>query len=93
MSKGKLNPPRSVTVASTATLISDADKPWVGRILRNTDASASIYWGDSTVTASGATKGQELKAGEILSEDIIGDRIFGITASGTVVVSVVEIGH
>ena len=88
----KLNTPRTVTVANTATLVSDATEPWAFRRFRNTAASASVFWGDANVTASSTNKGQELKAGEILEIDYTSDRIYMITASSTADVSVIEVG-
>lgn len=90
MRKGKLQTPRRVTLnASTATKVSSSNSNWISRIFRNTDASITMYWGDSNVTTS---NGQELKAGEVLTEDIISSEIYMIAASGTPVVSVIEVG-
>ena len=91
--KGAMLAPRSVTVTTTATLVSDATNSWASRVIRNTDASASVYFGLSTVTSSGSTKGMELKAGEILSDDVNSSPLYMITAAGSVVVSVVEFGN
>jgi hypothetical protein len=88
----KLNAPRTVQAGTARVLVSDATQAWAFRRFRNTDASASVFWGDVTVTASSTAKGQELKAGEILEIDYTSDRIYMITASGTVDISVVEVG-
>ena len=90
MRKGKLNAPRRVALnASTATLVSDATRPWVTRSFRNLDASITVYWGTSTVAIA---TGFELKAGEVMSEDSISGPIYMISASGTPSVEVVEVG-
>lgn len=88
----KLNPPRTVTVGATATLVSDGTNPWAFRRFRNNAASTSVFWGTSTVTASSTNKGQELKSGEILEIDYTSDPIYMITSSGTADLSVVEVG-
>lgn len=88
--KGKLQTPRRVTLnSSTAEKVSSSNSNWISRVFRNTDASITMYWGDSSVTTS---NGQELKAGEVLTEDIISSEIYMIAASGNPVVSVIEVG-
>jgi hypothetical protein len=87
-----LNTPRTVSVGATATLVSDATEPWAFRRFRNAAASASVFWGNASVTASSTNKGQELKAGEILEIDYTNSQIWMITASGTADVSVIEVG-
>lgn len=88
----KLNAPRTVTVANTATLVSDGTEPWAFRKFRNTAASTSVFWGTADVTATSTNKGQELKAGEILEINYTSDPIYMITASSTADISVVEVG-
>lgn len=92
MRKGKLNAPRTVGATTTATLLSDPKRDWIEVILKNTDASASVFIGTSTVTSSSTNKGFELTAGQSIIFDTVSSRIYGITASGTVNVSVTEIG-
>lgn len=87
-----LNPPRTVTVTNTATLVSDANEPWAFRRFRNNAASTSVFFGTSTVTATSTNKGQELKSGEILEIDYTNSPIYMITASSTAEISVVEVG-
>jgi hypothetical protein len=79
-------------VGDAATLVSNATEPWAFRRFRNAAASTSVFWGNASVTASGAAKGQELKAGEILEIDYTNSQIYMITASGTADVSVIEVG-
>lgn len=88
----KLNAPRTVTVGTTATLASDGTTPWERRSFRNVSASVTAFWGTSTVTATGGSKGRELKAGEEVEIDYTTDPIYMITASGTAEISVVEVG-
>ena len=88
----KLNTPRTVTVTTSATLVSDATEPWAFRRFRNTDGSVSVFWGDSNVTATSTNKGQELKPGEILEVDYTNSQIYMITASSTAAISVIEVG-
>lgn len=88
-----MNTPRTVSVTTTATKVSDATTPWAFRRFRNTDASASVFWGNSSVTATSTNKGQELKAGEILEINYTNSPIYMITASGTVSISVIEVGQ
>jgi hypothetical protein len=89
----KLNPPRTVAMnATTATLISDGTYPWRKRVIRNTDAAISVFIGTSTVDKTGANKGHEVKFGEIWTEQDTADPIYGMSASGTPSVSVLEIG-
>lgn len=88
---GNLVDPATKTVTTTATLLA-ADNP--NRrllILRNTDASVSIFFGNSNVTASSTLKGMELKAGESISLSRLRGEVYAITASGSVAVSVVEV--
>lgn len=73
-------------------MVSDGTEPWAFRRFRNTAESASVFWGTASVTASGAAKGQELKAGEILEIDYTNSQIYMITASGTADISVIEVG-
>jgi hypothetical protein len=88
----RLNTPRTVALSTTPALVSDSTTPWAMRRFRNTDASITVYWGNSSVTGSGATKGQELKAGEILEIDYTADPVWMVAASGTPSISVIEIG-
>lgn len=88
----QLNAPRTVTVSSTATLVSDGTEPWAFRRFRNVSGSVTVFWGKSDVTATSTNKGQELKAGEILEIDYTSDPIYMITASSTAEISVVEVG-
>lgn len=88
-----LNTPRTVSVTTTATLVSDATTPWAFRRFRNTDASASVYWGNASVDKTGTAKGQELKAGEVLEINYTNSPIYMIAGSGTVSISVIEVGQ
>ncbi len=88
---GVMSDPATVTVSTSATVILAESPSRRGFIIRNTDASVSIYWGNSTVTASSTKKGLELKAGESISVTRIRSAIYGIVASGTVAVCVIEV--
>lgn len=82
----------TVTVTSTATQIFDDNPSRRGLVMRNTDASVSIFYGSSNaVTASSTNKGTELKAGEPLADTITRGQIWAITASGSVAVSRYEV--
>lgn len=89
-----LQPPRTVSVTDTATLVSDATTPWTHRSFCNTHATDSVFWGTGTVTASSTAKGRELKAGTTVEINYTNSPIYMIAASGkTVDVSVVEVGQ
>lgn len=63
------------------------------RRFRNTSGATSVFFGDKDVTNSGADKGQELKAGEIIEIRETQDRIYMIApALGSIDISVIEIG-
>lgn len=77
--------PTRLDVASDADFISGQHC-----MIRNKDASASIFIGGSTVTA---TTGFEVFAGEALSLDLVAqDALYGITASGNVNCDVIQAG-
>jgi hypothetical protein len=85
----KLQTPRRVALnAVTATLVSDANKPWRERRFRNLDAAIIMYWGNSAVTIA---NGFEMKAGEIVTVET-NSPVYMISASGTPSVEVLEIG-
>lgn len=88
----KLNAVTNVAMnTNTATLISGGTKPRRKRVIRNNDASITVFIGTSTVDKTGANAGHPLKAGEIWEETHTSDPIYGISASGTPSVSVLEI--
>lgn len=88
---GNIVDPTTATVTTTASSIVGDNPNRRLLILRNTDSSVSIFWGNSTVTASSTKKGMELKAGETISLSRVRSEIYGITASGSVAISVVEV--
>lgn len=81
------------TVATSATLLTSAATDTVSGasvLLCNRHASASAYIGKVDVTTS---TGFELKAGESIALDIDGaEALYGIVASGTGTVHVLEVG-
>jgi len=81
-----------VSVGTTATLI-DVYVTYDGNgaIAIQNLGTASVYLGDSTVTTS--SYGYELKANSTISIDMrIPEQIYGIVASGTVTVNVLQQG-
>lgn len=84
---------RRVTVAATATLISQAsttNATSITVLVRNTDASVSMYLGSSTVTTG---TGFELLAGASISITLTGvEALYAIVASSTARADVLERG-
>lgn len=77
-----------VTVATTATLIYTAPARDGTVTIRNTDATASVYLGDVTVTTA---NGFELLAGAGVSLPMLkGEKVYGIVAASTVRVDKIE---
>lgn len=81
-----------VSVTTAATILSNpvngslADS--ISAVVKNT-GGASVYLGGATVTSAA---GLELAPGETLNVDLMaGDVLYGITASGTVTVSVMKL--
>lgn len=80
------------TVGTTATLLvtvlTSARNP-VAVQIQNLDAAA-VFVGDSTITTSGATRGHSIAANGTFQLWLSpGDKIFGISASGTTAGAVV----
>lgn len=86
--KGKLQDGRAVSVGTTATLLSDADSGWIERLFTNV-GSASVYIGNENVTTA---TGTPIAAGGSFAEAIFSGRVYGIVASGTEEVRVMEVG-
>ena len=86
--KGKLQDGRAVTVATTATLLSDADVNWVERLFTNV-GSATVYVGNENVTTANGTP---ILATGSFSESRISGPVYGIVAASTEEVRVMEIG-
>jgi hypothetical protein len=82
--------PRTVTVTTTATLISDSNPNWAARLFKNMGA-ASIYLGASNVTAAGALQGWELGAGLEFPDTLSNGPIYAIIAAATADVKVWEV--
>ena len=86
---------KRVSVGTTPTLIDSspsAGDPTIGSslLIRNRDASASVFLGASGVTTG---TGYELLAGESLPLDMgRGESLYGICAAGTVSCHVLEVG-
>lgn len=84
---------RAVTVATTATQLDTNGRPRSrgGQSLSAyNDGAATVYLGGADVTTAA---GYPLAAGEHMAFDLNGgDQLFGIVASGTVAVRVLEIG-
>ena len=51
-------------------------------VIRNNDASKTIYIGDGTVTASGATQGIAVTAGQTLQVEFTSGTVISVIASG-----------
>lgn len=87
---------RKVSVTTTATKIatgfdhSGGTSNASGVLVKNTHASATVYLGGATVTTD---EGYPLAAGEALPVGDIGDgdNLYGIVASGTADVRVLEV--
>jgi len=77
----------TVSVASTATLIKAANVDRVELVINNT-GGASVYLGGSGVTSS---NGLELRGGETIFLDTSTAAVYGITASGSKTVRLVEV--
>jgi len=92
----------TVTVAATATLLNAAQHDFQAGesfAVKVPVGGATVFIGGSTVTASGATQGWPLAAGESLFLDIdtpvasgIGEPIYAIVAAGTQVVNTLARG-
>lgn len=82
-----------VSVTTSATLLSSSsDDSASGHTLVFTPPSA-IYVGPAGVTTSGGTKGYLLTAGVEYAFDLgPGDALYGVAASGTVVVPTLRVG-
>lgn len=81
---------RTVSVTTSATLISDSNPNWQGRIFKN-EGAVTVFLGDSTVTASGADEGWELAAGLEFPDTLSNGKIYGIVSAGTADVKVWEV--
>lgn len=84
---------QNVSITSSATLIVPDNPNRCEFSFRNNDASASIYVGGSGVTSSGASKGLEVKAGEVYWDAKSPFALYGVTASGTVGIGGSEVCH
>lgn len=86
----KINSP--ALLATSTTPAKTVTTPLAGRRwlrLRNEDAAISMRWGDSAITT---TRGELLKAGEIVMIPVNEADVYIVAASGTPNVSVVELG-
>lgn len=84
--------PARVTVTTTATLLTEAPDDYIKgqTVLVRNRGSASIFVGGPDVTAD---DGFEVQADELLSVDVdVDERLYGITASGTVLCHVLNGG-
>lgn len=84
---------RAITVSSTAvelhTGVTRNPNRQVVRVFN--DGNVVCYLGPSAVTASGATKGEELEPGEAISYTLANDGLFAITLSGSTLLIVTEL--
>lgn len=69
-------------LSTTAAQVSDFDARRQSILIRNLDASISVYVGKSTVTSSSTTGGMLVKAGEYITITNSAP-IYAIAASGT----------
>jgi hypothetical protein len=78
----------TVSVGTTATLVALPDKSG-GIFVSNASGGSVVFFGGSSVTASGATAGPSLAAGSSLLLPTAGPAhgLYGVTASGTATVS------
>jgi hypothetical protein len=79
-----------VAVGTTAVKIAVAHPNRKGPILVQNQGTTTIYLGPSTVAAAGASVGYSLAAGATYTDVPSGDELWGITASGTCTVLLVE---
>lgn len=87
-----------VTVTTTATRLCDG-RPRRASVLVDPPASGTVFLGGPDVTATGATKGRALSAGDdpflvtqaFKDDDSPGEPLYAITASGSLDVPVLEI--
>lgn len=76
----------NLTIGTTPTLVYTvpSGQPPTQVTLQNQD-TAAVFIGDSTITASGASRGHAIAAnGEHTRLYYAGDRIFAVSAAGTV---------
>lgn len=78
---------RVESVTTSATALND-----VGDALIYNDGAVTVYVGGPMVTTSGATKGLPLLPGDSIPIDGQGDVLYGIVATGTCDVIVLEVG-
>jgi hypothetical protein len=81
---------RQVSVGTTATRLSS--DTYFGSSIAIEAGSVDLFIGDSAVTTSGATGGFKVTAGATIALDLGGEDVFGVVASGTSTVYVLETG-
>jgi hypothetical protein len=79
-----------VAVGTTAVRIASAHANRKGPIQIQNQGTTTVYLGPSTVAAAGASVGYSLAAGGTYTDVPSGDELWGITASGTCNVVLVE---
>lgn len=79
-----------VAVGDVAVRLLAASGQGRARTFQN-QGSVTVFIGPSTVTASGPTAGYALFAGETFSDNASNEPWFGITASGSAPVHVIEV--
>lgn len=82
--------PRTVSVTTAATLLSDSNPNFTGRIFKN-EGAVTVYLGTSTVTAAGADQGYPVAAGAEFPDTLSNGVIYAIVAAGTADVKVWEV--
>lgn len=89
---GNKTAPAAATVTSTAASVVADNPNRRAFVLNNSDSTNSVFLGStSAVTASGATKGIEVKAGIIFTDTVSRDAWYAITASASVVCPYYEV--
>jgi hypothetical protein len=79
-----------VAVGATAVKIAAAHANRKGPVLIQNQGSSPVFLGPATVAAAGANVGYSLAAGATYTDVPSGDELWGITASGTCTVVLVE---
>lgn len=83
-------PVRTVSVTTTAGILSDYNPNFSGRIFKN-EGAVTVYLGTASVTAAGVTQGYPVAAGAEFPDTLSNGVIYAIVAAGTADVKVWEV--
>lgn len=81
----------NVTVDSSRDLLAAANPNRISITFQNQGASDTVYLGDVTVTSSSTTAGYALAAGATFTDNATTGAWYGVTASGSSSVHVIEV--